>query len=102
MNVTLNEAALRYLLEDPAGAVGLDLRRRSENVTALVRENVNKVMWRTPAAAEAVGYEIVTGDDGLVSIIGLRGAGRWADYLAAKEAREAVIFAPALDAGLDQ
>ena len=102
MSVTLNEAALRFLLEDEAGPVGRDLRRRSEVVTNLVRENVNKVMWRTPAAAEAVDYQIVSGDDGLSSIIGIRGGGRWADYIAAKEAREAVIFAPALDAGLEQ
>lgn len=100
MSVTLNEAALRFMLEDPAGPVGADLRRRSENVTALVRQNAQRIIRTLPA--DVVEYEIQSSEEGLRSVIGIKGSGRWSEYLAAKEAREAVIFAPALDAGLDQ
>lgn len=99
MSITLNEAALRFLLEDPAGPVGLDLQRRSESVTTLVRQNAQKIIKTLPP--DLVDYEIQSSDDGLRSVIGIKGAGRWSEYLAAKEGREGVIFAPALDAGLD-
>jgi hypothetical protein len=98
LSITLNEAALTFLLESEAGPVGLDLRRRSENVTALVRENATKILEEMPP--EVIDFEISVGDDGLRSEIGVVGSGRWSDYLAAKEGREAVIFAPALAAGL--
>jgi hypothetical protein len=39
MTVVLNEAALFELLDTPVGAVGLDLRRRAEQVAALARQN---------------------------------------------------------------
>lgn len=99
MSVTLNEFALRFMLEDEAGPVGIDLRRRAENVTRLVRENATKVLEQMPP--EIVDYVIVSQDEGLAAIIAVQGTGRWSSYLADKEQREAVIFAPALDAGLD-
>jgi hypothetical protein len=85
MSVTLNEPALRFLLEDPAGPVGLDLRRRSDNILPLMRERAQAVLPMAPA--DIVDYDIFVGEDGLVSVFGYKG-GRWADYLAAKAQRE--------------
>ena len=98
MSLVFNEAALNFLLESPDGPVGRDLERRVINITQLVRDNATKILEQMPP--EIVGYEIVNGDDGLAAIIGVQGAGRWSSYLAAKEAREAVVFAPALQQGL--
>lgn len=100
MSVTLNEAALRFLLEDPAGPVGIDLARRSENITRLVRTNAQRIIPQIPESL--IDYEISSGDQGLQSVIGLEGSGRWSSYLAAKEDREGVIFRPALDIGLNE
>lgn len=100
MSVILNEAALHFLLEDPAGPVGLDLRRRAENITELVRANATKILEQMDP--QVIQYEISSGDNGLQAVIGVEGVGRWSSYLAAKEEREAVIFAPALAQGLDQ
>lgn len=100
MSVTLNEAALNFLLDNPAGPVGIDLRRRAENITRLVRANATKILEEMPPSL--VDFEVVSGDDGLAAIIGVQGTGRWSSYLAAKEQREAVIFAPALAQGLDE
>jgi hypothetical protein len=97
--LVFNEAALDFLLENPAGPVGLDLRRRAEAITDLVRANATKILEQMPP--DTVQYEIVSGEDGLEAIIGVEGTGRWSSYLAAKERREAVIFAPAIAAGLD-
>jgi hypothetical protein len=99
-SLVFNEAALNFLLENPAGPVGQDLRRRAERITQLVRDNATKVLEQLPP--ETIQYEIVSGDDGLEAIIGVEGTGRWSSYLAAKEERERVIFAPALAQGLDQ
>lgn len=100
MSLVFNEAALHFLLENPAGPVGQDLRRRAEVITDLVRANATKVLEMLPP--ETIQYEITSGDDGLQAVIGVEGVGRWSTYLAAKEQREAVIFAPALAQGLDQ
>jgi predicted esterase YcpF (UPF0227 family) len=99
VSLVFNQAALDFLLENPAGPVGQDLRRRAEAITQLVRDNATKVLEQLPP--EVVQYEIVSGDDGLAAVIGVQGIGRWSTYLAAKEQREAVIFAPALAQGLD-
>lgn len=98
--LTFNEAAMHFLLEDPAGPVGLDLRRRSESITELVRANATKILEQMNP--DIIQYAITSGDNGLQAVIGVEGTGRWSSYLAAKEEREAVIFAPALAAGLDQ
>jgi len=98
-SLVFNEAALKFLLESPAGPVGLDLRRRAERITDLVRANATKILEQMPP--ETVQFDIVSDDDGLAAIIGVEGTGRWSSYLAAKERREAVIFAPALAQGLD-
>ena len=100
VSLVFNEAALDFLLENPAGPVGLDLRRRAENITRLVRANATKILEEMDPGL--VDYVIVSGDDGLQAIIGVEGTGRYSSYLAAKEKREAVVFAPALAAGLDQ
>jgi len=99
VSLVFNEAALRFLLEDEAGPVGQDLRRRSEAITELVRANATKILEQM--SPDVVQFEISTGEDGLQAIIGVEGTGRWSSYLAAKEKREAVIFAPALAQGLD-
>lgn len=99
MSLIFNEAALNFLLENPAGPVGQDLRRRAEAITDLVRANATKILEQMPP--ELVQYEISSGDDGLQAVIGVEGVGRWSTYLAAKEEREAVIFAPALAQGMD-
>lgn len=102
MSVTLNEAALRYMLEDPTGPVGLDLQHRAEAVTDIARENAQNIIKQLPATA--VDYQIVNQNDGLAAIIGItRGevSSRWSDYLAQKEIREGVVFADALERGLD-
>lgn len=98
MSLVFNEQALKHLLQDPDGPVGRDLRRRAENITELVRDNATRVLQRMPR--EIVQYEIRNGDDGLEAVIGVSGSGRWSSYLAAKEQREKVIFAPALAQGL--
>ena len=99
MSLVFNEAALNFLLENPAGPVGLDLRRRAENITSLVRDNATKIIEEMDPGL--IQYEIRSGEDGLEAVIGVEGVGRMSTYLAAKERREAVIFAPALAAGLD-
>ena len=99
-NLVFNEAALHFLLEDEDGPVGRDLRRRAEKITDLVRANATKILEQMDPGV--VQFEISSGDDGLQAVIGVEGTGRWSTYLAAKEEREAVIFAPALAAGLDQ
>lgn len=98
MSLVFNEAALNYLLNDPEGPVGQDLQRRSENITALVKENATKILEQMNP--DIVQFTISSGDDGLQSVIGVEGTGRWSSYLAAKEKREAVVFAPALAQGL--
>lgn len=100
MSVIFNEAALTFLLESPDGPVGRELQRVSENVTALVRENATKIIEQMDP--NIVQFTISSGDNGLQSVIGVEGTGRWSSYLAAKEEREAVIFAPALEVGLHQ
>ena len=102
MSVTLNEVALRFLLEDEAGPVGIDLRRRSENILRLVRTNATNIIDTLPD--EIIQYEISNGDLGLQSVISVEPgvSDRWTSYLADKEQREHVVFAPALDQGLDQ
>jgi len=75
------------------------LRRRAEAITDLVRANATKILEQM--SPDVVQFEISTGEDGLQAIIGVEGTGRWSSYLAAKEKREAVIFAPALAQGLD-
>jgi hypothetical protein len=98
MSVILNQAALDFLLQNPAGPVGQDLRRRSENITQLVRDNATKVLEAMPR--DLIDFEISVTDDGLQSVIGVVGQGRWSSYLAAKEEREKVIFAPAVQQGI--
>ncbi len=97
-NLIFNEAALHRLLDDEQGPVGLELKRITENVTALVRANATKILEEMPPSV--IDYEISSDDNGLQAVIGMTGQGRWGKYLAAKEERERVIFAPALDIGL--
>ena len=92
MTVILNEAALRFMLEDEIGPVGLDLKRRSENITDIYRQNVMNII---PAFGEHGGdvrYRIEVSEDGLQSVIGIDPgdsvSGRMGAYLAEKVERE--------------
>jgi hypothetical protein len=100
MSVTLFEPALRFLLEDQDGPVGIDLRRRAEIITRLAEANVQHIITTAPDGI--VGYEISNGELGLQAEIGVVGEGRWSSYLASKELREGVVFRPALAQGLEQ
>jgi hypothetical protein len=63
-----------------------------------VRANATRVLEEMDP--DLIDFTIEVGDDGLRAEIGVVGGGRFSDYLAAKERREQVIFAPALQAGL--
>ena len=97
MSVTLNEAALRFLLDDEQGPTGLDLKLRSENVRDLYRQNVLNIIPTFPP--DEIDFEISVGDLGLQSVIGIRDGGRMAQYLDAKVAREPEKATDALDQG---
>jgi hypothetical protein len=102
MSVTLNEAALRFLLEDEQGPVGLDLVRRSENVVRIAREHeiVNGRLKNSfPDIQSIIDYEISVGDQGLQSSIGPDGKSWASRVLVEKDGGK--VFKDALDIGLD-
>lgn len=91
MNVNLNETALSFLLESPAGPVGRDLERRAIAATDAARINAQQIMWRTSVPIDAiVGYAVTTDAQGLVATIGVIGQGKISRYLAAKAERESI------------
>ena len=69
MTVTLNEVALKALLESENGPIGRDLRRRAENVTARAEQNASGpiIGIRTGNLHSGIRYEI---QDGPVATIG--------------------------------
>ena len=90
MSVSLYEASLRQLLEDPAGPVGVELVRRSEIIVAEARRGAEVIMKQP--MTDLIDYDIVVGDDGLASIVGVRGQGRISQYLAFKQENEGKPF----------
>lgn len=90
-SLVLNEAALKFLLEDPDGPVGQDLRRRSENITIIYHENVARYLPTFVEQGGRIDYEIVSDDDGLRSFIGINpghGSDRFAENVAKKVLKE--------------
>jgi hypothetical protein len=89
---TLNEAALARLLHSEDGPVGRLVRRKAEEVVAAARLNARTIMHRMPEADwEAVAAAIDFEQHGTEATIGIRDEGSVSRYLAAKEAKEAVI-----------
>ena len=95
MSVIFDESALNFLLQDPAGPIGIDLRRRSENIVRQAEVNAREIIHQGFDPAQIIGYEIVNGDMGLESRIGVDG-GRIGDYLVEKDAREGKPFTNAV------
>jgi hypothetical protein len=103
MSVILNQAALDFLLQNPAGPVGQDLRRRCENITPIYRDNVAVVLPEFFESGGDIDFTIFVGDQGLQATIGIRGRDaddRWANYLAAKVEKEPDKATSALEQGL--
>lgn len=96
MSVTLYEGALRQLLEDPAGPMGIYLREKSEIIVAEARRGAEVIMKQP--MTHLIDYDIVSGDDGLASIVGVRGQGRISQYLAFKQQAEGKPFDSAMAA----
>lgn len=90
MTVTLNEPALRQLLEDQAGPIGTFLTLKSEIIVAEARRGAEVIMKQP--MTDLIDYEIISGDEGLVSIVGVRGSGRISQYLAFKQQNEGKPF----------
>jgi hypothetical protein len=92
VSVRLNEAALHFLLEDEAGPVGIDLRRRAQNIAVIYRQNVMNIVPAFGEHGGDVDFAIEDSDDGLRAVIGINPgdseSSRMADYLAAKVERE--------------
>jgi len=92
MSVTLFEPALKFLLEDQDGPVGLDLELRSRNIADLYRRNVMDIIPAFGEQGGDVSYRIENTEFGLVAIIGIDpGAGQsdnMAQWLADKVVRE--------------
>ena len=96
MSVTLNEGALRFLFEDEAGPLGTYLRQKSEIIVQEARRGAEVIMKQP--MTDLIGYDIVSGDDGLASIVGVRGSGRISQYLAFKQENEGKPFDSAMAA----
>lgn len=98
-SLVFDPAALDFLLENPEGPVGQDLRRRAENITRLAQQQAGEIIHRGVFGASIVGYEIRSGENGLEALIGCD-AGRIGEYLALKDVREGRPFTAATQAGL--
>ena len=95
MSVLLNESALQFLLENPAGPVGIDLMQRSE---VIVRngESIAALIIEDAFIRPNVDYEISNSDLGLQSVIGIPYSGSVSEYLALKFDRESDWIVPSL------
>jgi hypothetical protein len=98
MSVILDEAALDFVLESPDGPIGRDLERRSENIVREVRADARQIIHTGFDPTQIIGYEIVSGQDGLESRIGVSD-GRIGEYLVEKDARELKPFTSGLERG---
>lgn len=95
-NLFFNERALQFLLEDEAGPMGTYLRQKSEIITEEARRGAEVIMKQP--MTDLIDYEIVSGDDGLSSIVGVKGQGRISQYLAFKQENEGKPFDSAMAA----
>lgn len=96
MSVSLYEPALRFLLEDPDGQMGTFLRLKSEIIVQEARRGAEVIMKQP--MTDLIDYEVVSGDEGLVSIVGVKGQGRISQYLAFKQQNEGKPFDSAMAA----
>ena len=90
-SLVFNEAALKFLLESPAGPVGLDLQRRSENIAAIYEQNVARYLPSFVEQGGSIDFVIVSDSEGLQSIIGINaghGSDRFAENVAKKVLKE--------------
>jgi len=83
VTVTLNEVALRFLLEDEAGPTGRMLRRTADQIAGNY-EFVVETIIPNPDIRPAVDAVVETGDLGLQASIGFPFEDRVSDYLADK------------------
>jgi hypothetical protein len=100
MSVILNQAALDFLLQNPAGPVGLNLRRRAEVITGNY-EAVIGVIWENQdeGLRPQADYDIAVGDEGLRAIIGIPFHGRISEYMGRKLESERDRVVPSLMQG---
>lgn len=91
-----NDAAERFLLEDPGGPMGTYLRLKSEIIAQEARRGAEVIMKQP--MTDFIDYEVVSGDEGLVSIVGVKGQGRISQYLAFKQQNEGKPFDSAMAA----
>lgn len=96
MSVTLNEPALKVLLENPVGPVGRDIQRRAEAMLHAYRERIQDITEGSISFPVTQDVEKVTREDGAVEI-GIFDNGSVARYLAEKMPREPEKILPQLD-----
>jgi hypothetical protein len=102
MSVTLDEGALTFLLENPAGPIGRDLLRRSENIVREARVDAAGIIHTGFPIWQDIGYSIVSGEDGLESLIGFANpqdgeSDTLSDYLIKKDQNEGKPFTSAVE-----
>lgn len=93
MSPKINEAALNTLLHTQNGPVGLLVERKAREVTSKARRNARIIVHRHPPAAEAVGFDLLPGPR---AVVGVRGHGSIAQYLADKAAGKITPRSPEL------
>lgn len=79
MSVKLNEDALARLLNFDNGAVGLDVRRRAENVAAIAALNASGdiIGIRSHALLSGLEVSVRSGPDGPVATVGTSAMSTW-------------------------
>ena len=103
MSLVFNEAALKFLLESPAGPVGRKLLLASERISHNYNVQIQTV-WENQSAINlpVASFNIGSGDDGLQSEIGIVDGGRISQYMAQKFAeKERDKFVPKIMADWD-
>jgi hypothetical protein len=93
MSVTLNESALRSLLEGEDSPVAELVKAEAERVARIAQQGIDRILERS-----RVRPQVRLSPQGDLSVIvGLEDEGSLARYLAVKETRERVWLAPALE-----
>ena len=90
--VTLNETALRLLLDSKLGPVGQEVQQRADIVLAGARERASVIL--SNADMNQIIQPQATGSNSIA--VGFFSPGRFSSYLRAKDAREQNIFKPAI------
>lgn len=96
MSVILNEAAIRRLLESPAGPVGRDVQRRADAMLSVYKARARQIFENRSGIQGDERVEMRVGDDLEITIGFLDG--RVEQYLAPKIEREPDAILPQLDA----